>query len=185
MSSALRPLTAALRAPVRAMAVARTAPMVLSALRAPARAPLAGNGTFQLKAQRILPQAFQQARAMTDAPVEQRKLYVGNLSFKAGSEDLESHFAQFGVVEEAFIVMDRENPGRSRGFGFVLFENAQDAETAAAKTNESEWMGRFLRVNLANERVSQPRQGGGGRYGGGGGYQGGGGGGFGGAGRED
>lgn len=40
--------------------------------------------------------------------MDARKIYVGNLSFKVGSEDLESHFAQFGVVEEAFIVMDRE-----------------------------------------------------------------------------
>jgi RNA recognition motif-containing protein len=50
-----------------------------------------------------------QARSFSDAvPVDQRKLYVGNLSFKVASEDLENHFAQFGAIEEAFIVMDRE-----------------------------------------------------------------------------
>jgi hypothetical protein len=36
------------------------------------------------------------------------KLYVGNLSFKATSEDLEAHFSQFGNILDAFVVMDRE-----------------------------------------------------------------------------
>jgi RNA recognition motif-containing protein len=50
-----------------------------------------------------------QARSFSDAaPADERKLYVGNLSFRAASEDLENHFAQFGAIEEAFIVMDRE-----------------------------------------------------------------------------
>jgi RNA recognition motif-containing protein len=50
-----------------------------------------------------------QVRSFSDAvPIEQRKIYVGNLSFKATSNDLEKHFAQFGAVEEAFVVMDRE-----------------------------------------------------------------------------
>ena len=49
-----------------------------------------------------------QVRAQSDGAVEARKLYVGNLSFKVGSEDLESHFSQFGSIQEAFVVMDRE-----------------------------------------------------------------------------
>lgn len=80
-----------------------------------------------------------------------------------------------------------QNPGRSRGFGFVVFESVNDANTAISKTNESEWFGRFLRVNLANEKPREQRGtsyggGGGDRFGGGGGGYGGGGGGYGGGG---
>ena len=53
------------------------------------------------------------------------KLYVGNLSFRVTSEDLEEHFATAGAVQSANVVMDRET-GRSRGFGFV--EMASDDE---------------------------------------------------------
>jgi len=99
-----------------------------------------------------------------------KKVYVGNISYRVGNQELEAHFSQFGAINEAFVVMDRENPGKSRGFGFVEFETTEDAETAIAKTNESEWMGRFLKVNFALEKQRRPSYGGGG----GGGFRGGG-----------
>ena len=52
-------------------------------------------------------------------------------------------------------------PGRSRGFGFVLFENKDDATVAAEKTNETDYMGRMLRVNFAAAKPQRPRYGGG------------------------
>jgi RNA recognition motif-containing protein len=102
------------------------------------------------------------------------KLYVGNLSFRVSSEDLQEYFAGAGTVESANIVMDRET-GRSRGFGFVEMASDDDANNAIAQFNGQEYDGRNMVVNEA-----RPREEGGGRggnRGGGGGRSGYGGGG--------
>jgi RNA recognition motif. (a.k.a. RRM, RBD, or RNP domain) len=99
------------------------------------------------------------------------KLYVGNLSFRVTSDDLQEHFATAGQVDSANVVMDRET-GRSRGFGFVEMASDDDATAAIAQFNGSEYDGRNMVVNEARPR--EDNRGGGG--GGGGGYGGGGGG---------
>jgi len=102
-----------------------------------------------------------------------KNLYVGNLSFDATAADLEQLFGQYGTVQRAQVVTDRET-GRSRGFGFV--EMSEGAEAAIAALNGAQHGGRTLTVNEARPREDRPRQGGGGRggYGGGrGGYGGG------------
>lgn len=111
------------------------------------------------------------------------KLYVGNLSFRVTSNDLQEHFATAGAVESANIVMDRET-GRSRGFGFVEMASDDAANNAIAQFNGAEYDGRNMVVNEARPREDRGGNGGGGsRRGGGGGYgggRGGGGGGYGG-----
>jgi RNA recognition motif-containing protein len=111
------------------------------------------------------------------------KLYVGNLSFRVTSEDLQEYFAGAGTVESANIVMDRET-GRSRGFGFVEMASDEDANNAIAQFNGQEYDGRNMVVNEARPREdgggrggSRGASGGGGRggYGGGGGNRAGGG----------
>ena len=101
------------------------------------------------------------------------KLYVGNLSFRVSSDDLQAHFAQAGNVESAKVIEDRDT-GRSRGFGFVEMTNADDAAAAIEQFNGQEFDGRNLVVNEARPREEG---GGGGRggYGGGRGGSGGGG----------
>jgi cold-inducible RNA-binding protein len=106
------------------------------------------------------------------------KLYVGNLSFRVTSEDLQEHFATAGAVESANVVIDRET-GRSRGFGFVEMATEDDANNAIAQFNGSEYDGRSMVVNEARPREDR---GGGGGYGGGGNRRGGNGGGYGGGG---
>ena len=97
------------------------------------------------------------------------KLYVGNLSFQTGNQELEELFATIGAVESATVVEDRET-GRSRGFGFVEMASQEDGEKAIAEFNGTEFAGREIKVNEA-----KPREDRGGRGGGGGGYGGGGG----------
>ena len=97
-----------------------------------------------------------------------KKLYVGNLSFDATEDELRQAFGQYGTVNSAQIVMDRDT-GRSRGFAFV--EMADGADEAIAAMNGAQLGGRTLTVNEAKPREDRgPRGGGGGGgYGGGGG----------------
>lgn len=79
------------------------------------------------------------------------KLYVGNLSFRVTSEDLQEYFAAAGTVESANVVIDRET-GRSRGFGFVEMATEDDANNAIAQFNGQEYDGRNIVVNEARPR---------------------------------
>ena len=103
-----------------------------------------------------------------------KKLYVGNLPYGIKDSDLDALFAQFGTVQSAQIIVDRET-NRSKGFGFVEMGSDSEAQAAIDGLNEREFNGRNLTVNEARPR--EPRSGGGGGYGGGGGggYGGGGG----------
>jgi RNA recognition motif-containing protein len=101
-------------------------------------------------------------------------IYVGNLAYEVQDDELNEVFAQYGEVESARVLVDRES-GRSRGFGFVKMPNREEAERAIEALNESDMQGRPLRVREAEER--KPRSGGFGGGGGGGGFGGGGGGG--------
>ena len=101
-------------------------------------------------------------------------IYVGNMNFALGNEDLYNLFSQFGQVSSAKIIMDRET-GRSKGFGFVEMENSEEALKAISSLNEFEVQGRKLIVNEARPQ-DRPGGGGGGGFkkrsfgGGGGGY---------------
>ncbi|KAL4907872.1 hypothetical protein BDW74DRAFT_148172 [Aspergillus multicolor] len=96
------------------------------------------------------------------------KVYVGNLSWGTNDDTLRTAFSEFGQVVDSIVMRDRDT-GRSRGFGFVTFSNASEAEAAINGLHEQELDGRRLKVNLANARPS-----GGGGFGGQGGYGGGG-----------
>ncbi|NLB66284.1 MAG: RNA-binding protein [Lentisphaerae bacterium] len=79
------------------------------------------------------------------------KIYVGNLSFRANDEDLLAAFEPFGEVVSARVIKDKES-GRSRGFGFVEMPNADEANAAIDKLNNTEIVDRPVRVNEAQER---------------------------------
>jgi cold-inducible RNA-binding protein len=79
------------------------------------------------------------------------KLYVGNLSFDTGESDLRAAFEAHGTVESVAVVSDKFT-GRSRGFGFVEMNNAEEARKAMAELNEKELDGRKLNVNEARPR---------------------------------
>src|SRR5688572_7670318 len=86
------------------------------------------------------------------------KLYVGNLSFRVTSEDLQEYFGAAGSVESANVVMDRET-GRSRGFGFVEMASEDDANNAIAQFNGTEFDGRNMVVNEARPREDRGNDG--------------------------
>lgn len=99
------------------------------------------------------------------------KLYVGNLAYSVDNNSLEEMFSNFGQVASAQVITDRDT-GRSKGFGFVEFSDAQAAKSAINEMNGKDVGGRSLTVNEARPREDRGGGGGGGRsggYGGGGG----------------
>lgn len=105
-----------------------------------------------------------------------KKLYVGNLPFSATDDVLADTFAEFGTVESARIITDRDS-GRSKGFGFVEMSSDSEAQSAIESMNGKDWQGRQMTVNEARPQAPREGGGGGGRGGGRGGFGGGGGGG--------
>lgn len=83
--------------------------------------------------------------------MDNRKLYVGNLPWSVTSEGLHDMFAQFGAIAEAVVITDRMS-GRSKGFGFVTFENEEDAQRAVSEMHDKDVQGRNLVVNVARPR---------------------------------
>lgn len=83
------------------------------------------------------------------------RLFVGNLPFNATDNELQDHFAQAGVVNNAAVMFDRVT-GRSRGFGFVEMNTQEDANKAIAMFHQKEFKGRALTVNEARPREERP-----------------------------
>ena len=84
------------------------------------------------------------------------KLYVGNLPYNISDDQLSDMFAKFGTPDSAKVITDRDT-GRSKGFGFVEFSNANEAKQALSM-NGTDIGGRSLTVNEA-----RPKNDGGGR----------------------
>jgi RNA recognition motif-containing protein len=82
-----------------------------------------------------------------------KKLYVGNLSYNTTEEGLADLFGQFGTVNSANIIIDRETR-RSKGFGFVELEEDDAADAAISELDGKELDRRNLRVN---EAIAKPR----------------------------
>lgn len=105
----------------------------------------------------------------------EKKLYVGNISFKATEEEVKELFARSGAVETVKIITDAHS-GNPKGFGFVEMASEDDARKAIEELNGTTFMERSITV--AEAKPQQPREkrsfgGGGGRGGYGGGSRGG------------
>ncbi|MBU0755143.1 MAG: RNA-binding protein [Planctomycetes bacterium] len=99
-----------------------------------------------------------------------KNLYVGNLSFDMDDSSLEQLFSDYGTVDSAKVIIDRDT-NRSKGFGFVEMGNDAEAKAAITALDGKECGGRNLKVNEAKPREN--RGGGGGGRGGFGGGRGG------------
>ena len=81
-----------------------------------------------------------------------KKIFVGNLSFKATEDAVRSMFAEYGTVDSVSLVTDRDT-GQARGFGFVEMSNNAEADHAIAELNGKELHGRALKVNEARPKT--------------------------------
>jgi len=85
-----------------------------------------------------------------------KKIYVGNLSYSLNDQSLTDVFSEFGNVQSARIIMDRDS-GRSKGFAFVEMATDDEAAIAIAKLNGYELAGRALNVSEAKPMVPRAR----------------------------
>ena len=63
-----------------------------------------------------------------------KKLYVGNLAPEADEASLETLFSMFGVVERAYLILDKKT-GKSKGYGFVVMSSDDEAQAAIKSLN--------------------------------------------------
>lgn len=80
------------------------------------------------------------------------RLYVGNIHFSIDESDLQSVFEPFGELE--FVQLQKDETGRSRGYGFVQFRDPNQAREALEKMNGYDLGGRAIRVGLGNDKFT-------------------------------
>jgi len=90
------------------------------------------------------------------------KVYVGNLPWSVDHAKLTELFSSFGTIKEATVISDKHS-GRSKGFGFVDFEEDGSGKKAIAEMNDKEVEGRNLKVNEAqpfdpDKKPQRPRR---------------------------
>lgn len=85
----------------------------------------------------------------------EKKIYVGNISFKATVEDIKELFSKIGEVESVNIITDART-GQPKGFGFIEMASGEDAEKAITALNGTTFMERALSV--AEAKPQQPRE---------------------------
>jgi cold-inducible RNA-binding protein len=85
------------------------------------------------------------------------KVFVGGLPFATTDDELNELFTAHGKVASANVVRDRES-GRSKGFGFVEFENDEEGKAAEKALNGSEIGGRTISVAEARPKEDRPRE---------------------------
>lgn len=87
-----------------------------------------------------------------------QKIYVGNLGYSVENATLADKFAQFGTVNSAKVIMDRDT-NRSKGFGFVEMSTSAEAAEAIAQLNGTEFGGRQMNVTEAKPQAPRDNSG--------------------------
>ena len=88
-------------------------------------------------------------------------IFISNLNYTAVESELQALFENYGTVDSAKIITDKET-GRSRGFGFVEMSDDAAAQKAIAELDGGMVEGRAIRVTVAKPREERSNNGGGG-----------------------
>lgn len=87
-----------------------------------------------------------------------QNLFIGSLAYATNDDGLKAFFETIGPVASARVITDRET-GRSKGFGFVEFENDDDNQKAVDQLNGKDLDGRPINVSLARPKEDRPQRG--------------------------
>lgn len=89
--------------------------------------------------------------------MQKQNLFIGSLAYATTDDSLRAFFEQVGPVASARVITDRDT-GRSKGFGFVEFENDDDNQKAIDQLDGKELEGRTISVGLARPKEDRPRR---------------------------
>lgn len=89
--------------------------------------------------------------------MSQARLFVGNLSYQTGENDLQDYFAQAGTIKSVNLMMDKIT-GKSRGFAFIEFSTPEEAQKAIEQFHNKDFQGRAITVNVARPREERPQR---------------------------
>ena len=89
--------------------------------------------------------------------MQKQNLFIGSLAYATNDDSLKAFFQAIGPVASARVITDRDS-GRSKGFGFVEFENEADNQKAVDQLNGQELDGRAINVSLAKPKEDRPRR---------------------------
>ena len=89
--------------------------------------------------------------------MNQQNLFIGSLAYATTDDTMKAFFEQIGPVASARVITDRDS-GRSKGFGFVQFENDADNQKAVDQLDGKELDGRTISVSMARPREERPRR---------------------------
>jgi RNA recognition motif-containing protein len=106
--------------------------------------------TFSETAGADLPLGFLSVNVMNE-----NRLFIGNLSFQTGENDLQAYFAQAGAVKSVNLMLDKVT-GKSRGFALVEYDTAAEAQKAIEQFHNKDFQGRTITVNVARPREERP-----------------------------
>lgn len=81
-------------------------------------------------------------------------IYIGNIAYTMGNNELKELFSKYGAVKSAKVIMDRET-NKSKGFGFVEMEASDAGKKAIADLDGKELSGRKVKVNEARPKQSK------------------------------
>lgn len=83
-------------------------------------------------------------------------IYIGNIAYTMTADELKDLCTPFGNVISAKIITDRAT-GKSKGYGFVEFDNEESAQKAIKELNDTQVKGRNIKVNNAFRKTDQPQ----------------------------
>ena len=86
----------------------------------------------------------------TEKSSDEEQVYIGNLSYRVREKHLREHFSQYGEITQLRIIKNH-NTGRSKGFGFVTYQSASEANRSLVAHGQ-DFEGRALVVRLAKPR---------------------------------
>ena len=78
-------------------------------------------------------------------------IFIAGLTYQITEADLRELFEEYGTVSSAKIITDNFT-GRSRGFGFVEMDDAEEGKRAIEQLNDAEYDGRTITVDVAKPR---------------------------------
>ena len=87
----------------------------------------------------------------------QQNLFIGSLAYATNDDSLRAFFEQVGPVASARVITDRDS-GRTKGFGFVEFENEDENQKAIDQLDGKELDGRTISVGMARPKEDRPRR---------------------------